>query len=76
MIEKKLKKTFKKLFPKDKIPGKIISLKHGTFKSWDSLKHFNLLLQIEEDFNIKFSSREMSRLKNIREIVDVLKKKK
>ena len=75
MNSEKLKKTFKKVFPKVKIPKKMESLTYGSIKSWDSLKHFNLLLQIEEDFNIKFSPREMSRLKHAREILEVLKKK-
>ena len=74
MIEKKLKKTIEKIFPKSKIPKKIRYLKHGSFESWDSLKHYNLLLQIEEDFKIKFSFRQMSELKNVDEILKLLKK--
>lgn len=29
-----------------------------TVESWDSLKHMNLLLALEEEFNIKFNDEE------------------
>jgi len=74
MITKKLNKILKKIFPNDKIPKNIKKLTHGYFKSWDSLKHFDLLLRIEEDFKVKFSSREMARLKNLDEIISTLEK--
>jgi len=75
MINKKIKKVLIKIFPKNKIPKKIISIKHGLFSTWDSLKHFNLLLELENEFKVKFSSKEMSSLKDMKEIIHALRKK-
>jgi acyl carrier protein len=32
---------------------------------WDSLNHVNLIIQIEQEFKIRFSNAEVSSLKNI-----------
>ena len=69
----KLKLSIQKIFKK-KI-SKIINLKLGSYKEWDSLNHFNLLLQIEKDFKIKFSTRDFSILKSVKQIIKVLNKK-
>ena len=69
----KLKLSLKKIFKKKIL--KINNLKLGSYKEWDSLNHFNLLLQIEKDFKIKFSTRDFSILKSVKQIIKVLNKK-
>ena len=53
----------------------INSLKVGSFKEWDSLSHFNFLLQIEKDFKIRFNTNDFSSLKSIKEISKKIKNK-
>ena len=73
-VSKKLKITLKKIFNKKKL-NKIDNLKIGSFKEWDSLTHFNLIIQIEKDFNIKFNTSDFSILTSIKEIKKRLSKK-
>jgi acyl carrier protein len=73
-IKEKLKISLKTIFKKKKIV-KINNLKLGSFKEWDSLNHFNFLLQVEKDFKIKFSTKDFSTIKSLKQIIEVLNKK-
>lgn len=42
---------------------------------WDSLMHINLVVAIEKDFSIKFALAELSGLKNVGEMLDLIQKK-
>jgi acyl carrier protein len=42
---------------------------------WDSLTHIRLLLTVEKAFGIKFSASEVGKLKNVGELVDLIKLK-
>ena len=76
MIETKIKKCLKQIFPKETIPKNINNLKIGSFKKWDSLSHLNLLMLIEKNFKIKFSIDEMTSIKSMSQIIKILIKKK
>jgi acyl carrier protein len=39
---------------------------------WDSLNHLNLISSIEEDFSIKFNFEEISSVKNIGDIINLI----
>jgi acyl carrier protein len=41
--------------------------------SWDSLAHIRLLLTIEKNFHIKFSTSEVGKLENVAELVSLIK---
>tara|TARA_B100000029_G_C17432519_1_gene908403 strand:+ start:551 stop:790 length:240 start_codon:yes stop_codon:yes gene_type:complete len=73
---KDIKKILSKCFSKSKIPKKLDNLKYGDLKEWDSIGNFNLLLEFEEFYNIKFSLEEMSNFKSIKDIKNYLKKLK
>jgi acyl carrier protein len=75
MIEKKIREALIKVFKKEKISKNITKLKFGSFKSWDSLNHLNLLLLIENNFKIKFTLMEMSKIKSIKDLIKTIKKK-
>ena len=42
---------------------------------WDSLMHVNLLLAVENEFAIRFSSSEVSSLKNVGELAGMIQRK-
>jgi acyl carrier protein len=42
---------------------------------WDSLVHIRLILSVQKAFGVKFSSVEMSRLKNVGDLVVLTKHK-
>jgi acyl carrier protein len=47
----------------DQIPG------------WDSLSHLNVILAVEKEFNIRFKSYELLKLKNVRELQSLIDSK-
>tara|TARA_Y100000389_G_C17265510_1_gene415240 strand:- start:413 stop:652 length:240 start_codon:yes stop_codon:yes gene_type:complete len=73
-IDDKIKKSLKIIFKKRDIK-KIHNLKIGSFKEWDSLSHFNFLLQIEKDFKIRFNTNDFSTLITIKDISKKIKQK-
>lgn len=45
----------------------------GNIESWDSLKHMNLVVALEEEFNIRFEDDEIISLVNFNIIVATLR---
>jgi acyl carrier protein len=43
--------------------------------AWDSLKHMNLMLALEEEFGIEFSDKEIADLSSLHLLVDALRNK-
>lgn len=46
-----------------------------TIKSWDSLKHMNLVAALEEEFNIQFTNEEIVEMINYQLIKLIIKEK-
>lgn len=44
-------------------------------EEWDSLNHINLVVAIEKEFKIKFSLDELSALKDVGAMIDLMSKK-
>ena len=42
---------------------------------WDSLNHINIIVAVEETFNVKFKSMELLRLKNVGDLQKLLDSK-
>ena len=42
---------------------------------WDSLEHINLVVTIQDAFNVKFNIDEVNAMKNVRDIVDLILEK-
>jgi len=63
------------VFPVKKFPKKIEELKYEDFNEWDSLGNFNLLLAVEEFYNIRFTMEEMSNIRSVKELLHELKYK-
>ena len=41
-------------------------------EDWDSLEHINLVVAIENHFEIKFNMNEVTNMKNVGEMVDII----
>lgn len=41
-------------------------------EDWDSLEHINLVVEIENTFEIKFNMGEVNSMKNVGEMVDII----
>jgi acyl carrier protein len=44
-----------------------------TVENWDSLKHMNLILALEEEFNVTFSDEDIVQLLSVEIIIETLK---
>ena len=44
-------------------------------EEWDSFEHVRLIVAVENCFNIKFNMVEMSKFKNVGEMVDTIEKR-
>lgn len=71
----KISSILNEVFADSKVPKNIKNLQMGDLKDWDSLGNFNLLLAIEEEFSIRFTMDQMSKIKKIKDIIEVLEKK-
>lgn len=65
-----------KQFPDVVLPVVSENLMVGEFVEWDSLAHFDFLLSVEQEFEIRFSVDEMAELKSFADILDVIKDQK
>ena len=74
-IDKNLKKILNKVFKKSKIPKNIAKLKLGDIKEWDSLGNFNFILEVENNFKIKFNANDFSKISSIESIKKLLENK-
>ncbi len=43
-----------------------------TIPSWDSVQHLNLVLALEQEFDLQFEPEEIDKMKNIEQLLDVL----
>ncbi len=59
------------------VPVETLSEKSSqeTVAYWDSLKHMNLILSLEEEFSVSLSDEEIMEISSIEDIIKLLKKK-
>ena len=70
----KLTTIFRNVFDNDSIELSD-QMTSKDIKQWDSLNHINLMVASEKTFGIRFITRDVARLKNVGEFVDVILKK-
>ena len=73
-IFNKLKPIFFKVFKNKKLKINNSSSAKN-IKNWDSLIQITLVLNIEREFRIRFKANEISELKNVGEMIDLILKK-
>jgi acyl carrier protein len=45
-------------------------------KNWDSLNHIDLIVAVEREFKIRFTTAEVTTLKNVGELISLVDKKR
>lgn len=70
-IYEKLNEVFQDVFDDDSI---IVSenTTADDIEDWDSLEHINLVVAVEKCFGIKFTMGEVTGMKNVGEMVDII----
>lgn len=70
-IFEKLNEVFQDVFDDESITvGETTTA--ADIEDWDSLEHINLVVAIENKFNMKFNMGEVSTMKNVGEMVDII----
>jgi acyl carrier protein len=49
--------------------------KREELANWDSLKHMELILRLEEQFDVRFSIREVAGIQSLDDIVEIIEVK-
>lgn len=78
MNEKELLSTIEEIF-RDVLDNEDIELTRETtaddIEEWDSLSHIQLIVAIEKDLKIKFTSKEILSWANVGEMIDCIARK-
>jgi acyl carrier protein len=72
-LDKRVRGIIISVFRIKKISNKNYSI--NTVKEWDSFGHYNLVMELEKKFKIKFSDDEIFRLINLKKIIYHVNKK-
>lgn len=70
-VFEKLNEVFRDVFDDESIEV-VDNTTAQDIEDWDSLEHINLIVAIEGKFGIKFKMNEVTGLKNVGEMVDVI----
>ena len=68
---KKLTKVFREVFDDDSIELTPETTAND-IEDWDSIEHINLIAAVEDAFGMRFQMREVSGMKNVREMVQII----
>jgi acyl carrier protein len=53
-----------------------LPLKRKEIAAWDSLKHLEIILTLEEEFNIQLTSEEVASIENSNDIIRIIEQKR
>ena len=70
-IIKRLTEVFRDIFD----DGSIVITEKTTandIDDWDSIEHINLIGAVEDEFGMRFKMREVSGMKNVGEMIDII----
>ncbi|MGI5947620.1 MAG: acyl carrier protein [Lachnospiraceae bacterium] len=73
-VFEKLDEVFQDVFDDEKIHvGETTTA--DDIEDWDSLEHINLIVAVEHAFQIKFSMGQVTKMKNVGEMADIILEK-
>jgi acyl carrier protein len=67
----KLTDVFRKVFNNEALELRD-NLTANDVENWDSLSHMILISEIENTFNVKFRLKELNKMRNVGEMIDLL----
>ena len=70
-ILKKLNEVFREVFDLDDVVVTRNTVADD-IEEWDSLEHINLISAVESTFKMKFKMKEVSTMKNVGEMIDII----
>ena len=73
-IYERLNKVFRKVFDDESITVTAKTTAND-IEDWDSLEQINLIAAVEREFKVRFSMKQVSSMKNVGEMVDIIEGK-
>lgn len=70
-IYERLNKVFRDIFDDESIVVNAETTSND-IEDWDSLEHINLIVAVESEFGMKFNMKEVTTMKNVGEMVDII----
>ncbi len=70
-VFEKLNQVFRDVFDDDEIQVDD-NTTSGDIEDWDSLEHINLIVAVEKKFGMKFNMGEVTTMKNVGEMADII----
>jgi len=71
-LREKIKNIMEEIFNTSLKNTKDEDIKEGNIENWDSLNHVNLMMRLEQEFNVKFSLDEIEKARDLKTIVDII----
>jgi acyl carrier protein len=70
-ITSKLEKVFREVFNNESL---VLTreLTASDVENWDSLTHMLLIAEVENSFSIKFKLKDLNKMRNVGEMIDVI----
>jgi len=74
-IQRELTTVFREVFDD---PSLVLrdDLTASNVEGWDSLSHINMIVAVEREFQIRFSLADISRLKDVGELISLIEQKR
>ena len=73
-VLKRLNEVFRDVFDDDDIVV-TPNTTADDIEDWDSLEHISLIVSMEKEFSMKFDIKEVNKLENVGEMIDLIKRK-
>ena len=70
-IYERLNRVFREVFDDDTITVNA-STTAADIDDWDSLTHIQLIAAVEDEFGVKFSMKQVSSMKNVGEVAEII----
>jgi acyl carrier protein len=70
----RLNEVFRDVFGDDSI-SVTPSTTSDDIEDWDSIEHINLIAAVESEFGMRFKMREVSGMKNVGEMIDIIQER-
>lgn len=70
-IYERLNNVFRDVFDDESIVVKAETTS-ADIEDWDSLEHINLIVAVEQEFGIKFNMGEVTTMKNVGDMVEII----
>ncbi|MCM1081998.1 MAG: acyl carrier protein [Clostridium sp.] len=73
-VKERLQEIFRSIFDDESLEI-FEEMTSEDIEEWDSLTHMNLILDIEKEFGIKFTTKEITKAKNVGEFLAIIEGK-